>query len=56
MNFEGGDCLYPVSDAFKTAIEQNSRKYYWTGTITDKNGKVYEFSNEDIVNRENIRV
>ena len=41
--------MYPVSDAFKTAIEQNSRKYYWTGTITDKNGKVYEFSNEDIV-------
>ena len=41
--------MYPVSDAFKTAVEQNSRKYYWTGTITDKNGKVYEFGNEDIV-------
>ncbi len=49
MNIDGGGCLYPVSDAFKTAIEQNSRKYYWTGTITDKNNKVYEFGNEDIV-------
>lgn len=41
--------MYPVSDAFKTAIEQNTRKFYWTGTITDKNKKVYEFGNEDIV-------
>ena len=41
--------MYPVSDAFKTAVEQNSRKYYWTGTITDKKGKIYEFDNEDIV-------
>ena len=41
--------MYPVSEAFKTAVEQNSRKYYWTGTITDKKGKVYEFGNEDIV-------
>ncbi len=41
--------MYPVSDAFKSAVEQNSRKYYWTGTITDKKGKIYEFDNEDIV-------
>ncbi len=41
--------MYPVSDAFKTAIEQNSRKSYWTGTITAKDKKVYEFGNEDIV-------
>ena len=49
MNFDGGDCLYPVSDAFMQAIESNTRKFYWTGTITEKNGKVYEFGNEDIV-------
>ena len=41
--------MYPVSDAFMQAIESNTRKFYWTGTITDKNGKVYEFGNEDIV-------
>ena len=41
--------MYPVSDAFMQAIESNTRKFYWTGTITDKNGKVYKFGNEDIV-------
>ncbi len=41
--------MYPISNAFLTAVKANTRKYYWTGTITDKNGKVYEFGNEDIV-------
>ncbi len=41
--------MYPVSDAFKEAIKLNTRKFYWTGTITDKNQKIYEFGNEDIV-------
>ena len=33
--------MYPVSEAYKKAIEGNTRKYYWTGTITAKNGKTY---------------
>lgn len=41
--------MYPVSEAYKKAIESNTRKYYWTGTITDKNGKTYDFTNENIV-------
>ncbi len=49
MNFDGGDCLYPVSDAFMQAIKSNTRKSYWTGTITAKDKKVYEFGNADIV-------
>ena len=30
---EGGNAMYPVSDAFMDAVESNTRKYYWTGTI-----------------------
>jgi hypothetical protein len=41
--------VYPVSQAFMDAIESNTRKYYWTGTITTKNKKEYAFGNEDIV-------
>lgn len=41
--------MYPVSDAFMAAIESNTRKYYWTGTIVTKNEKQYSFGNEDIV-------
>lgn len=41
--------MYPVSDAFMQAIESNTRKYSWSGTITAKNKKTYEFANEDIV-------
>ncbi len=41
--------MYPVSDAFMQAIKSNTRKYYWTGTITTKDEKIYEFGNEDIV-------
>ena len=41
--------MYPVSDAYKEAIESNTRKYFWTGTITDKNQNIYEFTNQEIV-------
>lgn len=41
--------MYPVSEAFLTAVQENTRKFYWTGKITTKAGAVYEFGNEDIV-------
>ncbi len=41
--------MYPVSDAFLQAIESNSRKYHWSGTITTVNGVSYPFENKDIV-------
>ena len=41
--------LYPVSEAFLQAVQENTRRYYWTGRITTKAGAVYEFGNEDIV-------
>lgn len=31
------------------AIKSNTRKYYWTGTITTSDKKTYEFGNENIV-------
>ena len=41
--------MYPVSEAFLQAVQGNTRKYYWTGKITTKDGTVYEFGAEDIV-------
>ena len=41
--------MYPVSDAFMQAVKSNTRKYYWTGTITTSDKKTYEFGTEDIV-------
>ena len=41
--------VYPVSEAFLQAVQENTRKYYWTGKITTKNGVVYDFGAEDIV-------
>ena len=41
--------MYPVSEAFLQAVQENTRRYYWTGRITTKSGVVYEFGNEDIV-------
>lgn len=35
--------MYPVSEAFLQAVQQNTRKYYWTGRITTKTDMVYEF-------------
>lgn len=41
--------MYPVSEAFLEAVQENTRKFYWTGSITTKAGAVYEFGNEEIV-------
>ena len=41
--------MYPVSEAFLQAVQENTRRYYWTGRITTKAGVVYEFDNENIV-------
>lgn len=41
--------MYPVSDAFKQKIKDNTREYFWTGTITTKGGVKYSFANKDIM-------
>lgn len=41
--------MYPVSDEFINAIENNTRNYYWTGTIITKYLTTYEFGGSDIV-------
>lgn len=41
--------MYPVSEKFLEQIDSNSRNYYWTGTITTKAKKIYDFGNDDIV-------
>lgn len=41
--------MYPVSEAFLQAVQENTRSFYWTGRITARDGAVYEFGNEDIV-------
>lgn len=41
--------MYPVSEAFLQAVQENTREYYWTGKITTKAGKEYLFGYEDIV-------
>ena len=41
--------MYPVSEAFLQAVQENTRRYYWTGKITMKGGAVYPFGYEDIV-------
>lgn len=41
--------MFNVSEKFKTAIKQNTRKYEWYGTITTKGGREYKFSSNDIV-------
>ena len=41
--------MYPVSDAFKAAVESNTRKYYWHGTISTVGGADYQFTDKDIV-------
>ena len=41
--------MYPVSEAFLQAVQENTRSFYWTGRITVRDGAVYEFGNEDIV-------
>lgn len=41
--------MYPISNAFLTAVKANTRKYYWAGRITTKGGAVYEFDQDDMV-------
>lgn len=41
--------MYPVSEAFLQKIKENTREYYWTGTITTKKGTTYDFENRDIL-------
>ena len=41
--------MYPVSEAFLQAVQENTRRYYWTGKIITKAGVVHEFSEKDIV-------
>ena len=41
--------MYPVSDAFLSAVRSNTRKYFWTGTIVTKGGMTYEFGAKEIV-------
>lgn len=46
---ERGVFMYPVSEAFLQAVQENTRKYYWTGKITTKAGVEYPFGYEDVV-------
>ena len=41
--------MYEVSEQYKEAIRRQTRKYEWRGTITTTTGKVYHFTNKDIV-------
>lgn len=41
--------MYPVSEAFLQAVQENTRRYYWTGRITTSKGVTYEFGASDIV-------
>jgi hypothetical protein len=47
--WNGGVFMYPVSEAFLQAVQENTRHYYWTGRITTAAGMVYDFTQEDIV-------
>ena len=41
--------MFDVSEKFKNAVRQNTRKYECHGMITTKDGRVYEFGAMDIV-------
>lgn len=41
--------MFEVSEKFKNAVRQNTRKYEWSGSITTKAGKTYTFGAKDIV-------
>lgn len=41
--------MYPVSEAFLQAVQENTRRYYWTGRITTTKCATYEFGADDIV-------
>lgn len=42
--------MNPVSNSFLQVVQENTRKYNWTGKIITKNGVVYNLDAEDIVN------
>lgn len=41
--------MYPVSDAFKEAIQSNTRRYFWSGEIRTKAGVSYPIDPQSIV-------
>ena len=41
--------MYEVSEKYKEAIRSQSRKFKWYGTITTPAGRVYHFTEKDIV-------
>ena len=41
--------MYPVSEAFLRAVQENTRRYHWTGRITTRGGAVYPLGYEDLV-------
>ena len=41
--------MYSVSAAFLQAVQENTRRYYWSGRITTTKGASYEFGADDIV-------
>jgi hypothetical protein len=45
----GGGFLYPVSDAFLQAVQENTRRQKWSGKITTVDGTTYDFADKDIV-------
>ena len=47
--FIGGVFVYLVSEVFLQAVQENTRRYDWTGKITTTKGVIYEFGSGDIV-------
>ncbi|MCI7107100.1 MAG: hypothetical protein MR945_04385 [Agathobacter sp.] len=41
--------MYPVSEAFLQAVQENTRRQKWSGRITTVKGTKYEFTDKDIV-------
>lgn len=41
--------MYPISEAFLRMVQENTRRYEWSGKITTIGGRVYEFTSKDIV-------
>lgn len=41
--------MYPVNAAFLQAVQENTRRYFWSGRITTTKGATYEFGADDIV-------
>ena len=41
--------MYEVSNHYRAAIKEKTRKYRWAGVVTDKAGRRYPFTEKDIV-------